>query len=411
MRCLKNDNKLTSQIKLDKVREKSNVKLNKLLTKYKFPEEYEKTLEMEIVNYEYQKEFLGLKFKDKHNLKDIKLDSLRGKFEFWRETQIQFYETTVKKWNKISVRYPNLGENNFKNDFINYHFYINLPNPSEKIRLEIEKLSKLNSLKNFIDEIARKETERVFSKCSAVLKLDSIAMRYGRNELFKYLAFDTYKKLDSYSDISLVRDSDRYCEYAYNKGIEKQSEINLIKQEDQNTSLINKALEVGITKDVVNDILKLIEKRKNDLESLKNSKNEDDFSNLFENTAPKSKTEIKRQFSKKLSNLINKAQFSSLFGNEFEAIVNAKTKEKIEMIKKSYDISSEQEEKLKEMLLRFHYNEQVNTAYYSYDKNLKKQKNSGLRYHFESEFKSLMNSFGQSVKPTKKVDSRTFQWK
>lgn len=399
-----------SKINLDDVQSKSDIKQKKLLAKYTFPKSYEKTLEINIVEFEYNKAATRQKFTDDTLIKQQKLDSLTSAFEIWRENQIQLYESAVKKWNNVFLKHD-LDEHTFKETYLDYHFYISLPNPTESEAQRIQEFVEHKALKKLINEMAKNETIRVVSKCSALEKLDSIAIKHGREALYQHLKSKTLQKLQVKSTLNIRRDSDQYCDYVFEAANQKQEEINALKLEQKNKAFITKAIEIGLTEAKTNAILALIEIRKNDLESLKNaSNNSDDMSNLFENTDPRTKTEIKRAFSKNLASIISKSQFAKLFGDEFIGIAQNKTQDKLFQLKDSYEFEETEEHALYKLINNFYFNEQVSVAYYSFDKKLKKQKLSALRYHFEKDYKKLMNEYGHQISPVKQMDKRTYEW-
>ncbi|MDO5968373.1 hypothetical protein Q4Q35_01000 [Flavivirga aquimarina] len=397
------------QVNLDSVKQKVASKLNKLILKYKFPKDYEKTLEINIVDYEYYKELTKYQYLNSPTIKQQKTDSLTLAFEQWRETQIQTLEKAVKLWKKVASKHDL--EQDYETNYIKYHFYTGLVNPSELITTKIEILAKSNELKKIAKTIAKQETKRVLSKCSALKELDSVSINYASKELYAHLSDMVLKTLDSYSVMQLERDSDLYCSYAFDKGSIKQSEIKARKKIKENENFISKAAEAGISTDVANNILGLIEKRATDLKTrAEKIKKADGMSELFENTAVKEKSEIKKEFAENLAKLIDRKQFAKLFGEQFLPNVVNKTTEKIAQLKTTYTFTEAQETELIKMIELFHYNQEIVSAYYSFNKNVKKQKSSALRFKFQKDYKVLMESFNLTVNPAKKMDKRTYLW-
>lgn len=403
------DNYLT-QSELEVATIAVNTKLDGLLARYEFPKTHIKSLEVTIGKYEYDKALVIHQFQDQSAIKQRKLDSLTSVYKNWEEDQIARYKNALKLWEKVIDKYG-LSEDVYKTKYLNYHFYIGFTNASPFDILKRQELVESDTLKKLTRVIARKEAERIIAKCSSLKELDTTAIKYGSKQLYEHLKSITAETLTSFSAIKFIRDSDRYCSFATDAGIEKQEELSASKLENRNTKFVNKAIEEGVSEDIANTILGLIEKRKNALEALKqHSNNGDNMSDLFENTDPKTKSEIKKEFASNLANLISKSQFAKLFGNEFLKNVNKSSEEKLASITNLEELSDEQKNNLNKMLKLFYYNEQVTSAYYSFDKKVKKQKLSALRYRFKIDYEALMGSFGKEVKPSKKVDQRSYKW-
>lgn len=395
------------QVNLDSVKQRVASKYSKLVLKHDFPQDHQRMQELHIADYENNKELLKYTYLNDPMVKKQKIDSLTLAFEEWRENQVLTLEQAQKLWKKAAIKHG-LGPDQ-KSIYVNYHFYRGLSNPSKDITEKIKVLSESDALRKLAKFMARQETKRVLSKCSALKDLDSVSLKYAGKELYAYLSDRILKTLDSHSVVQLERNSDKYCSYAYDIGAEKQAEIEAKNKEVKDEKFTSKAVEAGIGASVANDILGLIEKRAKDLRTREEKiKKADQMSELFENTAVKEKSEIKREFAQNLAKLIDRKQFATLFGEQFVPNVENKTREKMESLESSYELKKTQRTKIAEMMKLFYFNEEVIVAYFSFDKKLKKQKLSALRYKFEKDFKALMESFDLKVNTVKKMDKRTY---
>lgn len=399
-----------SKINLDSVKTNVDSKLSKLLLDYKFPKNYEKTLETKIAEFEYNKTNLNFKYAKDLDTKNKKIDSLKVAFEEWTQTQTKTSKKAEKHWNATFTKH-NLDEEIHKKNFINYHFYIGLENPTQYETLQIEQLAKSKNLKNSVNTIAKNETQRVLERCTNIKKLDSVAFNYAGKALYKHLKSKTLEKLNSRAVIKLTRDSGGYCLYALEVVNIKQEERKAKKSAKKNETFVKNAIAAGINEDIANTILDLIQKRKTDLKALKNNSNDtESLSELFENTARKTKSEIKKEFAQDLAQLVDRTQFAKLFNAQFIDIVTNKTQERMVSLKAEYKLKKDQETKISKMIKTFYFNQEISKAYYSFDKKLKKQKLSALRFRFEKKFKELMSSFNLKANPAKKLDEATFLW-
>ncbi len=396
-----------SKINLESVKLNTSKKINKLLLKYSFPKDYEKTLESNIYDFEYNRELYSHKYSGAIGKK--KTDSLTLNFENWREHQALTCEKANKLWKKTSSKH-NL-DDKYRQAYIDYHFYKSLKTPSAAINSRIRALAKGLVLKNLSIAIARQEAKRVLSKCSALENMDAIVRDYAGKELYDYLKSGMLAKLSSFSTIQFERNSDVYCTYAYEKAKVKQAEIDKNNKRREDEAFVEKAVKVGLKAEKAYRILLLIEKRNAALEARKKAlKTGDSMSELFANTDIRTKSEIKNEFAKALSRTITRKQFAGLFGNLFTENFQKKTDRKMIALQEIYKLNEEQITDIGKMVATFYFNEEVIAAYYSFDKNLKKQKLSALRFHFEKDYKKLMSGYGLKAKTVKKAHKRTYLW-
>jgi hypothetical protein len=186
------------------------------------------------------------------------------------------------------------------------------------------------------------------------------------------------------------------------------SKDNAIKK---NEIFISYAKEIGIDSLTAVTILSLIEKRKNDLQSLNDEKVGDEISELFESTDLKTKSEVKQDFSRDLAQIITKIEFSKLFGHVFMKNVKKKSDSKIGDLKKIEKLNKDQEKEITAMMKTFYFNEETITAYFAFDKKLQNQKLSALQFRFEKKYKELREKLNLEAKSSVKVNNRTYLWK
>lgn len=399
-----------SKVNLDSVQKNTTLKFKKLQLKHPFPKDYERMLEMNIAGFEHQKEVFILQYDSNPNIKQRKLDSLKLEYELWRESQVLTLEKAVKVWDKINRRHEL--NDTYKEKFIDYHFYLGLTNVDNNFEDNVMALSKAEGLVKIAKTIAIKETRYVIAKCSAVKDLDSSAIKYAKKKLYSHLKKKLIAKLEKGKRLTLKRNSDQYCEFAASAVAKKQMKIKAKNKKKQDSIFRLKAKELGIGNEIVENIRILKKKRTDELaeRKKKHDKIKGD-SDLFENTALKSKSQIKGEFAKGLANLIDLEQFSGLFGSEFIEITDQKVIEKMKLIQDTYKgLSETQLEEVKKMVKHFYYNQEIRTAYYSFDKRLKKQKLSALRYRFEKDYKELMGRYGIEPDVNNKLDKLSFQW-
>jgi hypothetical protein len=404
-----NDVDYSSKVDLELVTQKVSKKLNKLTLKYSFPKDYEAVLESSLYEFEYKKELAKYKYSESESI--IHRENITAALEEWRKSETYFIEKAEKIWVKTAIKYDL--EKNFKNSFTDYHFYLyhSKKNNTSFIQKKIVSLLGSSDIIKVTEKIAEKETDRVISKCSAVNKLEESTIDEARKGLYSYLKNLTIKTLSNKSEIKLTRDSDLYCSYAYEQIIQIEKDAKVLRKIKKDKKFITKAKTIGLDSLTAATILTLIEKRKTDLKSLKDMKKEaDDTAQLFESTDLKTKTEIKREFSSKLAQIINRKQFSQLFGDVFMKNVEENVGSKIEGLKKIYNLKEDQLEKIKAIVESYYFNRETIAAYYSFDKKLKKQKLSALSFRFEKEYKELMKGMDLEIKPNVKKNNRTFLW-
>jgi hypothetical protein len=134
------------------------------------------------------------------------------------------------------------------------------------------------------------------------------------------------------------------------------------------------------------------------------------FNCRFESTDLKTKSEVKQDFSRDLAKIINKTEFSKLFGDVFMRNVKKKSISKIEQLKKIEQITDDQDKEITTMMETFYFNEETITAYYAFDKELQRQKLSALRFRFEKKYEELRAKLNLEVKSNVKVNNRTYLW-
>ncbi|WFO15828.1 hypothetical protein M601_019205 [Cellulophaga baltica 4] len=403
----KNDK--NSNINSDSIKQVIVEKLNGFYLNYNFPEDYKQTLEANIADYEFNLAQTSKKLLANPTLRKHKIDSLDSNYGQWQGNQIIQIENASKLWDKLSQRHEL--NDQFKQNFIIYHFYIGLEDSDEQVKNKIKALSQSKELKQLAKTIAQNETNRVVSKCSALNKLDSVAINYGSKKLMSYLSKIVLSTLDSSTELKLIRDSDQYCDYTMEVVKKKQAEIQEKTKAKEDELFIDNVLKGGLSAEVGNTILKLIQQRSEDLNELKkSSKTTNSMSELFESTDQKTKTEIKQEFSEKLAKLITYKQFAQVFGSQFQENMQIKTIEKMSAIQDTYDLTKGQVDKVNEMVQTYYFNEELTSAYYAFNKTLKKQKLSALSFGLEKKYKELMEGFNLKIKEGKKIDKRTYQW-
>lgn len=388
----------TPQINQQYVDSKTNAKLNQLLTKYSFPKEYSEYLQSKIYSFEYNKQVVNSDTINKTRV----VDSLTTQFNTWRFKEKLNIRNAQNLWNKTKSRFQL--DNTYKQTFIDYHFYSN-QNQTSKITN-----STLNELEKLIHNIVNHEVNRVIKLCTKLEKKRNESVNFGKKTLQKELYNTVHQKLLNFEPLILKKETAKYKKIAIDASLTKEKEFNATELKQRDFLFINKAQKFKISKITAENILNLIAQRKTDLKALKNKtkESENQMSSLFENTAPKTKTQIKKEFSKNLASLIDFMQFSKLFGDEFFKNTEQNSNTRLTSLKKNYDLSDQQKEELFKQFYNFYYHEELITAYYSFDKKLRKQKISALKYHFEKDYNQLMESYG--YKNQNKTSNIEFKW-
>ncbi len=402
-------------VDLDRIKKKTANKYNKLLSNYNFPESYKKILEINIAKFEHDKELAAVKYRFDSAAKQQKWDELYLKFDAWRSTQKKAAERSEKLWLKQKMNYEL--QDNYKQPFIEYNFYAFLSQKSDIVKTRLKKLSEQEVMHlGIAKSIARQESKKITQSSGAIAKLNTVAQQYAENELYEYLLKLISERLNTFETTEIVKNNTYYKELAVAAGKKKQLQIKeekaVAKEEAFKKSIIEKAIKAGLNQTDAEKLFARIKKREVDLKALKEIKKEEgELTNLFENSSLITKKQIKQDFAKDLANMVNKKQFSLIFGNTFSQVVEKKTEEEMESIKTTYPkLLEEQLAKINTEVKNYYYNRAITDAYHSYDKTIKKQKLSALRYHFEKEYKKIMESFGIEVNTEKKVNNRTFQW-
>ena len=383
----------------------------RLVLKFDFPKEYEKSIKKRFLDFEFEKQLAEKQHSFNEKASKSETIKITKKFNSWRNKRVSFIEKSEIDWGRLSSRYEILDE--YRQTYIDYHFYLKLNkiDSFSVISSKIKELQTSNDVKEIIIQIAKVETEFVKGKCTVIQKFEESEILFVTEKLQNYLSGFLYRKLNRDLSIALKRNPDKYCNYLREKINIKNGANDSLVSARRKVKFIEKAKTIGIDSLKAIDILSLIDKRKIDLKSLKRKQQEaDEMSELFQSTAVKTRTEVKREFSKNLSQLINRSQFKSLFENIFAKNVAEKTQSRLEDLKKNYRLNKKQTKEIENFISEFYLQTIATSEYYSYETKLKKQKLSALRFTYDRKFKELMERLGVKQKPGLQVNNRTFLW-
>lgn len=404
------NNIMSSHIDLDSIRICAKEKTNLLLAQYDFLINYKTTFETRFFEFEQQKQLIILQHSDSDQ-REAMIQLAKSKLNLWKKKEVSTIKKATLFWKKTASRYD-LDERG-KDLYIQYHYYLyHAQTSSLAFQQKKTALSTSKQLGNIAHSIAQHETERVMAKCSAVRKLEDPAMIiYGRKQLSLYLTNIMDETLKNLQEITLTRNSDLYCDYAETQVKKKEKEQAQEQAKRKDRSFLAKAKKNNIDSTTARTILEMISKRKMDLEALKNKQMQvDGMSELFENTNLKTKSEIKAEFAQKLAVLIDKRQFAKLFGHLFFEHATQKANAQLLELKKTAVMKEEELEEISKMVKTYYFNKEVYSAYYAYDKRLKKQKLGALHYRFEKDYQELITRLDLKINPSTKINNNTYLW-
>lgn len=400
-----------SQVDLEYVDLIASEKFERLILKFDFPKDYIPELQKKIFNFEFKKQLA-----EKRNFFDDKASKSAGikidkRLNSWRNRRVSFIEKAELDWGRTSSRYE-LPEK-YRTTFVPYNFYTKLRkiDSSTIINSRLKKLQTSNEVKQIILLISKAETEFVKNKCTVIQKFEESEILFATEKLQNYLSGFLHRKLNRDLSIALKRNTEKNCNYLIKKISGKKETNDSLVRSRRKIKFIKKAKEIGIDSLKAINILHLIQKRKIALKSLKKQQQKaDEMSELFESTNTKTRTEIKREFSKNLAELINRKQFTSLFRNIFEKNISKQTQARLSDLKENYKLNKKQAKKIEEFISAFYLNTIATSEYYAYDSKLKKQKMSAIRYTYDKKFTILLDDLGLKRKPSAKANNRTFLW-
>ncbi len=396
-----------AQVNPTYIAEKTSTKYNELVTSYSFPTEHKKVLKSEIEKFEYSKVFYKRKYFLDDEARLAKWDELSLTFNEWRNKQKNAIRQSSKFWQDKVVPYGGF-EKRDQDDFIAYHFYINLQENSEAYKERIMVLASSSSLKKAANALASLEAQRVVKSSGALAKLDSTSRNYAGKKLAEHLMQMLEGQLKKYQPLFLEKNTSFYKSIAVEFG--KNRQAGMIKKA-QKEEMFSRSKKGGLDNETTEKLWSLIQQREEDLELLKESgKQNSGTAGLFENSSQKTKSQIKKAFAKSLAELISRKEFGVIFQSDFKQVIEEKTTEQMTALKEAHKLTEGQTAEIGKMVSTYYFNQAITEAYYSFDKPLKKQKLSVVRYHFEKKFKSLMDMYGFTVNPSSSTNNRTFEW-
>lgn len=386
-------------------------KFERFALKFDFPKEYVSEIKKKFIDFEFEKQLSEKKYSFDEKASKSESIKITKKFNSWRNKIVSFIEKSELDWGRLSSRYEI--SDNYKSTYTDYHFYLKLikEDSTSFINNRIKELQTSNEVREIVTQIAKVETEFVKNKCTVIQKFNESEILFATEKLQNYLSGFLYRKLNRDLSIALKRNPDKYCNYLREKiNIKKGANDSLVSTR-RKVKFIEKAKTIGIDSLKATEILSLIEKRKIALKSLKEQQQKaDEMSQLFESTDVKTRTEVKREFSKNLSQLINRSQFKALFENIFAKNVAEKTQSRLEDVKKNYKLNKKQTKEIESFISEFYLQTIATSEYYSYETKLKKQKLSALRFTYDRKFRELLESLGVKKKSGFQVNNRTFLW-
>jgi len=387
------------------VLQRAHTKLEGLLAKYPFPEKHvENVIQPYYENYELNRNIVK-KLTEANSLTQIeKLDSLEEKYKLWRYDQVEYVNNINNQWKKLVKRYD--FDDQLKKTFIDYHFYKNYTLDDTYENVDFEKLKSNTTLNLFAKILAKAETDYVFETCTFD-ELDSVRLNYGYQKLHKRIDSILFLKLKNDKDVFLKRNTSARCKFVKNSIKAVEEKISSRKKDHEDSLFVAKAKSIGLDDAKIAHIQDLIVTRNTALKerAAKLKESEGSMSELFDNTAVRSKSEIKKEFSKNLAETIDRKQFKKLFGNLFTKNVKKNGRATLENLYANYEFTDEQKIEVGNLVLNYHENEEVFKAYYFYDKKLKKQKLTSLNYAF----KKMMEEFNISFETAPNIRKK-YTW-
>ncbi len=316
-------------------------------------------------------------------------------------------------WDYANTRYGSLDQD-LKNNFIAYHFYVyakdaQLTSVSEIKNLEVE-LAKKESLRQLIKKLARRMSQQNCESNALVVQQEEGLIKIVKRIVAKEIAKDLRVKRKSYqSFINLNAPEKTYEQIQAIVEVEKEKYLN-DQKEVFYAKLVKKAQKLGLDKPRIDELIRLIKQKEEDVAEIYRRKNEVSSASLFEVTTEKTHSEISLEFSKNVAKLITKKEFAKILGGDLKPASIKNAQKDIEEVFAIYELNEEQKEAVSKKIKSYYFKEIIIKHYYRYNWELQNQKLGGLRYNFEKDFKEMMDKFNVAVKPTTKANNNTFQY-
>ncbi len=376
------------------------------------PKKYVKLLKQELKTVQFDISKLEKRHKFNSELKNSLTKPLKERLKHLVFSSSHSLNKIKNQWNATVSECSALEKSN-KKFFINYHFYLHLENLDNSISNELNDLVEKPGFDGVLKSIAACDAERSAANSNYLQKQDSI-VRKAVKEKFKTLFYGVLRqKLTNFEPL------DRNYKSLNFKGVidgvikEKESKYEIKSKNDAYTSFIGKAEKSGVSIEKAEILWQLIEQRNSDLEAVKKSKKLGANSGLgLIDIDSQEKPQVKkRDFQKKVTELISLKEYSALLGDELKVNANKKSKKQLKEIFDTYkQLTKEQSKEISKKVKIYFYNKELNTNYYKYNKKVQKQKLSVLQFYFEKEYRKLMSSYKIDVDNSNKKGGAKYEF-
>lgn len=402
---------IEAQIDLQDMQNQVAAFYNQKIEPKEFPAYHKDRFKAVLKKYQYDISFANIKNKYNKALRIHERSIIIKKRSIWFSEHVNALNESNKLWRIANRQYTNLQES-LKDDFVSYHLYTYFKKNQAIIAAEINKeqdqLVKGEGFKELIALMVNYKSAEVLTRLKVHIK-DSIIHNNVKKELDSiYLkALETKVTLsENLVEPHLVIGPINIPEFIKTKLVE----IKQVKSVNALEVLEEKARKAGLEDARVNQFLALVNKKEADIAAYKAAKKENTTSSILEVGDIKKVSEIKKDFLKDLTSLINKKEFAEILGDDLKPIAIKKAKEEMKAVLASYKLTEEQRKAVYKKMAVYYLNETIANAYYKHDKRLLKQKLSGLRYYFEKEYKAMMDDFDIKISPSKKAKKNTYQY-
>lgn len=205
----------------------------------------------------------------------------------------------------------------------------------------------------------------------------------------QYYAYDKKLSQTKYGAV-LKEAADKYVE------VLQQLEVLLVNplpvQETPEELFIEKAIKVGVNSAIANRIIELSKSTKSQIKAIeKQNKSNAPHIYLLE-TTKNSKDGVRKEFKKRLAQLISIQQFKKLFGDQLKEDIQEAIAYRMKQITSVYTLNETQYKDMESLVADYVTKDLLIQHYYGYDKKVKKQKQKVAKFKFDSAYKKKIQA-------------------
>lgn len=170
----------------------------------------------------------------------------------------------------------------------------------------------------------------------------------------------------------------------------------------------------GLTETKTTELLKIIDERNRVLKDLDTKKKQADAPYSIQDPGTLYNFKInnaRNYYAKKINSLLTYKEYCEFAVDDYknEAQENAKI-EYQQLIHNNTSLTEEQKKDFYRLVYKYHLNQFLITAYYSFDKTQQKPKLGIFRFNFEKELKKMCKEYNIKVQESSGENTNGFQW-